>query len=75
MGPPRLPADTGDARGSSTATLADVIYGVMSVGGGWSERKTPQQGFPLDMHMKGSRRHHLFSRMCLDFCLSGEIQR
>lgn len=44
----------------SVATLADMIYGCMSLGRRWSERKTSQQGFPLHVQIKGFRRHHLF---------------
>ena len=55
----------------SAAILTDMIYGCMSLGRRWSRRKTPQQGFPLDVQMKGFRRHHLFSWIYFNFCLSG----
>lgn len=55
----------------SVATLADMIYGFMSLGRRWSERKTPQQGFPLDVQIKGFRRYYLFFWMYLNFCPLG----
>lgn len=57
MAPPQLPANTGDAHATPPPPpppvphFADMIYGCMSPGGRWSERKTP-----LDVQIKGFRR-------------------
>jgi hypothetical protein len=75
MAPPQSPASTGDAGGPQALPLVSMIYGSVSLGRRWSWRSASQQGFPLDVQIKGCRRHHLFSRMCLDFCLSGESHR
>lgn len=45
--------NAGDAHAPGGAILADVIYGSMSLGRRRSERKTAQQGLPLDVQIKG----------------------
>lgn len=63
---PQLPAD-----GGHRWPHGRVVYCFLPLGRRWSGRKASQQGFPHDVQMRDLRRRHLFSPVCLDFCLSG----